>query len=67
MADDIVTRLRYYFPTEQIQNDAADEIDRLRDLCDQLAEALRIQAAFTRRGRYCLHAEDALAKYEARR
>ena len=78
MADDIVTRLREY---EAITDNAyvinalvtaADEIERLRTLCDQLAWALRIQCEFHRApvattAWYSQHANDALAEYEARR
>lgn len=78
--NDILFRLRVPLPYElrglTVQDliterkDAADEIERLRALCDQLAEALRIQCEFHRmpvatEAWYSQHARDAFAKYEA--
>jgi len=71
-ADDIVTRLRRAaigMPQDDMNQAAADEIERLRALSDQLAEALRMMQDGTWEwGSYPPdHAAAALAAHEAAR
>ena len=72
MTDDIVARLRIadkYWATVLFA-EAADEIERLRALADQLADALDISCQLNRTpiqtvAYYPQHAKDALARYKA--
>jgi hypothetical protein len=71
--DDIVTRLQVKdgvyteFWQQQLMDEAADEIERLRALCDQLAEALRGYYDFGSSDAIEDNAAAALAAYEAAR
>lgn len=74
--DDIVERLRnatpYGLEDTCILADSADEIERLRSLSDQLAEALDVQCGLhripvTTSPYYTQHAKDALASWRKER